>query len=114
MNDPTVHANFAAVNNDFREELARQYREWQQSVGQQVSDDDCKKIYDEIVRLHLEGMKQKVSSFISTHEETLRRHLTKQRLSTTNWGQQLAQSAETLKHHVAAMTIDTSQFDGFP
>jgi len=83
-------------------------------VGQQASDSECKKAYNEIIKLKLEGLKERASDFVSTNADGLRHHIDKDKLDGNSWARQLKQSTQTLENLVAAMQMKTSKFNGLP
>jgi hypothetical protein len=107
FNDPGVNSKFAKISNEFRNELLRQYREYNPSS----SADEQKKVtdaYNEVMRAELNVIKNGVSDFVTKNAERIREKLGK---STAQWAKEAIEIAENFENMAATTQLTTSGFD---
>jgi hypothetical protein len=105
-----VHAKFADISNDFRNELLRQYREYNPAG----SSDDQKKVtdaYDEILQLELNLIKRTVSDFVTLNAERIREKL---KGETAQWAKEAIELGDNFENMAVTAQMTTSGFDGLP
>lgn len=93
---------FAAVSNAFREELLRQYREWNPSSNAQ-DETKVKGAYDEILQFELDAMNG-VSSFVSKYAKDIRVKLGGSSLA---WARQAVEVADNFENLAATTQMRT-------